>query len=123
MGTKYEVQAEALLCRLDTLRDARYLGTISEDEYHTKTDELWAELRRCDREATEADKEERRRRQQRHTEWRSGTALYCDGCYKGGQAGVGVVTTDHTIHISEQMDAATTNQAECLSVIRGVREC
>jgi ribonuclease HI len=132
MATKYEVRAGAILRRLDRLRDARYLGRISEDDYHAGSERLWDELRRCDREAREAaekgerlrrEREEEKRRKQLDKERRSRTALCCDGCYEEGRAGIGVVTRDGTIHISEEVGAATTNQAECLSVVRGLKEC
>jgi ribonuclease HI len=128
MATKYEIRAGAILRRLDKLREARYLGKISEDNYHANSEQLWDELRRCDREAKEAaEKRERlregRARKQRGRDRRSWTALYCDGCHEEGRAGIGVVTSDGTIHISEEVRVATSNQAECLAIIRGLQEC
>src|SRR5207248_2810377 len=34
-----------ILSDLDRLRDRRYAGTVSEEEYHTEQDRLWASLR------------------------------------------------------------------------------
>jgi ribonuclease HI len=63
------------------------------------------------------------KRQKQGDKTKEKTALYYNNYSEHGRAGIGVVSLDATIYISEEIPATTNNAAECLAVIRGLEEC
>lgn len=49
--------------------------------------------------------------------------VYVDGSYEFGKMGIGVLSKDLDIQISESASGGTNNVAKCLAVIRGCEEC
>jgi ribonuclease HI len=49
--------------------------------------------------------------------------LYCDGCYEGGRAGIGVVAGDGSHRVSREIHATTNNEAECRALEAALRLC